>query len=55
MARASGLAMIDPKEFGPFNATSFGTGELILDAVKNGAKKLFLALVEVLQMIAVLE
>ena len=38
MARPSGLAMIDPKNLDPFNSTSFGTGELILDAVKNGAK-----------------
>ena len=44
MARASGLAMIDPKTLDPFNATSFGTGELILDAVKNGAKKIILGI-----------
>ena len=44
MARASGLAMIDPKNLDPFNATSFGTGELILDAVKNGAKKIILGI-----------
>ena len=44
MARASGLAMIDPKYLDPFNSTSFGTGELILDAVKNGAKKIILGI-----------
>ena len=44
MARASGLAMIDPKNLDPFNSTSFGTGELILDAVKNGAKKIILGI-----------
>ena len=44
MARASGLAMIEPKNLVPFNATSFGTGELILDAVKNGAKKIILGI-----------
>ena len=44
MARASGLAMIDPKILDPFNSTSFGTGELILDAVKNGAKKIILGI-----------
>ena len=44
MARASGLAMIDPKYLDPFNSTSFGTGELILDAVKNGVKKIILGI-----------
>jgi len=44
MARASGLAMINPKNLDPFNATSFGTGELILDAVKNGAEKIILGI-----------
>lgn len=44
MARASGLAMIDPKNLDPFNSSSFGTGELILDAVKNGAKKIILGI-----------
>ena len=37
-------AMIDPKNLDPFNSTSFGTGELILDAVKNGAKKIILGI-----------
>ena len=36
MARASGLAMLDPNNLDPFNSTTFGTGELILNAVKNG-------------------
>ena len=44
MARASGLAMIDPKNLDPFNSTSFGTGELILDDLKNGAKKIILGI-----------
>ncbi len=44
MARASGLVMIDPKNLDPFNSSSFGTGELILDAVKNGAKKIILGI-----------
>ena len=39
MARASGLAMLDPNNLDPFNSTTFGTGELIINAVKNGAKK----------------
>ena len=44
MARASGLALLEPKKLDPFNATSFGTGELILHAVKNGAKKIILGI-----------
>ncbi len=44
MARASGLAMLDPNNLDPFNSTTFGTGELILNAVKNGAKKIILGI-----------
>ena len=40
MAKASGLTLIDESRRDPFNATSYGTGELILDAVNNGAKHL---------------
>lgn len=40
MARASGLTLVDPSALDPFNATSFGTGELIKDAAGNGAGKL---------------
>ncbi|MEE2620321.1 MAG: glycerate kinase [Chloroflexota bacterium] len=44
MARASGLAMLDPNNLDPFNSTTFGTGELIINAVKNGAKKIILGI-----------
>ena len=44
MARASGLAMLDPDNLDPFNSTTFGTGELIINAVKNGAKKIILGI-----------
>lgn len=40
MAKASGLTLVDPAALDPFNATSFGTGELIKDAAGNGAEKL---------------
>lgn len=42
MASASGLALVrGPLE--PMDATSFGTGELIRDALRSGAKKLLIA------------
>lgn len=42
MAQASGLALA-PVEFrNPYLTTSFGTGELILAALKKGVKKIFL-------------
>ncbi len=44
MARASGLAMLDPNNLDPFNSTTFGTGELIINAVKYGAKKIILGI-----------
>ncbi len=44
MAQASGLALLRPVQRSPQKATTYGTGELILDAVKNGAKKILLAI-----------
>lgn len=43
MASASGLSLVRGKP-DPMDATSRGTGELILDAVKNGARKLYIGL-----------
>jgi len=42
MAKASGLQLLQSDERNPMYTSSFGTGELILDAVKNGAKKIYL-------------
>jgi glycerate kinase len=42
MAMASGLKLLSPGEYSPMKATSFGTGELICQAVKNGAKEIIL-------------
>lgn len=42
MAKASGLELLDAKERYVMSTTSLGTGELIVDAVKNGAKEVFL-------------
>src|SRR3954447_24447830 len=38
MAAASGLALLDPGERDPWNATTYGTGELIAAAVDAGAQ-----------------
>jgi glycerate kinase len=40
MARASGLALLDPAERDARVTTTFGTGELIADAVKHGVQTL---------------
>ena len=41
MARASGLTLVPEKLRDPLTATSYGTGELISDAVRKGAHKIF--------------
>lgn len=42
MAAASGLVLLQPEERNCMYTTSFGTGELIADALANGAKEVFL-------------
>ena len=42
MAKASGLQMLPQKLRDPMKTTSYGTGQLILDAVKNDIKKIIL-------------
>ena len=42
MARASGLTLLDPAELDAMHATSFGTGELMLDAVRRGALEMYI-------------
>lgn len=44
MAEASGLKRLKPEQFDCKNATTFGTGELILNAINKGAKKIILGL-----------
>ena len=39
MARSSGLALLDPEKLNPYLATTYGTGELILEAINSGCKK----------------
>ena len=42
MAKASGLELLQKNERNPKLTSSFGTGELIIDAIKNGAKYIYL-------------
>lgn len=44
MAKASGLTLIKPEERDPYHATTYGTGELIKDAVRYGANKLVICI-----------
>jgi glycerate kinase len=44
MAEASGMKLIERADLNPLKTSSFGTGELIADAIKKGCKKLLLAI-----------
>jgi len=44
MAEASGITLLSTEEQNPLLTTTFGTGELIADAVKKGAEKLIVAI-----------
>lgn len=44
MAQASGLALLQATERNPLKATSYGTGELIADALRRGCKRLIVGL-----------
>lgn len=44
MAAASGLPLLKPEERNPLKTTSFGTGELIKDAMDKGCNKIILGL-----------
>lgn len=44
VSAASGLELLRPHELDPTATTTYGTGELITDAVENGARRLALAL-----------
>jgi glycerate kinase len=44
MAQASGLTLLSKLERNPALTTTYGTGELIKDALNRGAKKLYLAI-----------
>ena len=44
MARASGLGLLKPEERNPLLATTYGTGELISDALQQGVKKIIVGI-----------
>ena len=44
MAAASGLTLIPPEKRNPLYTTSFGTGELILDALEKGFEDIYIAI-----------
>lgn len=44
IAQASGLTLLSEEERNPMVATSYGTGQLIADAVRNGARRIIVGL-----------
>lgn len=44
MAEASGLTLIDPSDRNPMKATTYGTGQLIADALSRGCRKIILGI-----------
>ncbi|MFN8575320.1 MAG: glycerate kinase [Candidatus Sericytochromatia bacterium] len=44
MAQASGLTLINDNQKNPFKTTSYGTGQLILNSIKSGIKKIYLCI-----------
>ena len=44
MAQAAGLQLLTPQERNPLKTTTFGVGEMIRDAIQNGAKEIVLAI-----------
>ena len=44
IAKASGLMLLSPEERNPMVATSYGTGQLVVDAVKRGYKHIIVGL-----------
>lgn len=44
MAAASGLRLLKPNELNPMQASSYGTGEMIKDALDKGVNKIILAI-----------
>ncbi len=44
LAKISGLAMIEDQERNPLLANTYGTGQLVLDAIKKGCKKIFITI-----------
>ena len=43
MARASGLQLLSPEQYNPLETTTRGTGELLAEAARRGARRILLA------------
>ena len=43
MAQASGLVLLNPEQRNPLRTTTYGTGELMADAIRRGAERIWLA------------
>lgn len=44
MANASGMKLLKEEELNPMKASSYGTGQLITDAIKNGALEIWIGI-----------
>lgn len=44
MAQASGLTLVSPDKRNPLNTTTYGVGEIIKDAVKNGCRRFIIGI-----------
>lgn len=44
MSAASGITLVDPKNLSPMRASSYGTGQMIQDALNHGVRKLAISL-----------
>ena len=44
IAKANGLTLLSPEERDPMVATSYGTGQLVVDAVRRGCKRIIVGL-----------
>ena len=44
IAKASGLTLLSPEERNPMVATSYGTGQLVVDAVRRGCRHIIVGL-----------
>ena len=44
MAQASGLVLLKPEQRNPLLTTTYGTGELLADAIRRGAERIWLAI-----------
>ena len=44
MAKASGLELLKEQEKNPYNTSSYGTGQLILDALDRGCQKIIIGI-----------